>query len=39
MNPWGCFGLAHPEHAAMEQLRRILLEIDQDEQEPILGGR
>jgi hypothetical protein len=39
MNPWGRFGLAHPEHASMEPLCGILLEIDPDTQQPILGGR
>ena len=39
MNPWGRFGLAHPEHASMAQLRGMLLEIDQDAQQPIFWGR
>jgi hypothetical protein len=39
MNPLGRFGLAHPEQASMEQWRGILLEIDQDEQQPIFWGR
>jgi hypothetical protein len=36
MNPLRSLGLAHAEHVSMEQLRGILLEVDQNEQEPIL---
>ena len=39
MDPLGCFGLAHAKHAPMQQLCGILLEIDQNEQQPIFRGR
>jgi hypothetical protein len=39
MNPLCRLGLAPPEQAPMQQLRRILLEVDQDEQQPIFRGR
>jgi hypothetical protein len=38
MNPLRCLGLTHPEQASMQQLRGILLEVDQNEQEPIFRG-
>jgi hypothetical protein len=39
MNPLRCLGLAHPEQAPMEQLRGILLEVDQNEQQAIFRSR
>jgi hypothetical protein len=39
MNPLGRLGLAHPEQAPMEDLRGVLLEVDQDEQQPIFRSR
>jgi hypothetical protein len=35
MNPLRGLGLAHAEHASMQQLRGILLEVDHNAQEPI----
>jgi len=39
MNPLRGLGLAYPEQAAKQQLRGMLLEVDQNEQQPILRGR
>lgn len=36
MNPLRGLGLAHAEQAPMQQVRGMLLEADQDEQQPIL---
>jgi hypothetical protein len=38
MNPWGGFGLAHAKQAPMQQLCRILLEIDENAPQPIFRG-
>ena len=38
MNPLGGFGLAHAKQVPMQQLRRVLLEIDENEQQPIFRG-
>jgi hypothetical protein len=38
MNPRRGLGLAPAEHASMEQLGGILLEVDQHEQQPIFRG-
>src|SRR5919198_5998395 len=38
MNPWCRLRLAHVEQAPMQQLRRILLAVDQDEQQAIFRG-
>jgi hypothetical protein len=39
MNPLRGLGLAHAEQAPMQQLRRILLEVDQHEQQSLFRGR
>ena len=39
MNPLRRFGLAHAEHAAMEEVRGMLLEVDENEQQAILRCR
>ena len=38
MNPLGRVGLAHAKQAALQQLRGILLEIDENKQQPIFRG-
>ena len=39
MNPWRRFGLTHAEHAAMEQVNGMLLEVDEHEQQAIFRCR
>jgi hypothetical protein len=39
MNPLSRLGLAHPEHAPLQQWRGMLLELDQDEYQLIFRGR
>lgn len=39
MNPLMSFALAHPKQPPLHDLERIGLQVDQDKQEPILGGR
>jgi hypothetical protein len=39
MHPWCRFGLAHAEQPAMEQVRGMLFEVDQNAEEPIFWGR
>src|SRR5215831_4877762 len=39
MNPLRRFGLTHAKHAAMEEVRGMLLEVDENEQQAILRGR
>jgi len=39
MNPLMCLALAHPEQPPLHDLERIGLQVDQDEQQPILGPR
>ena len=38
MNPLCRFGLPHAEQTAMEQVRGMLFEVDQNEEEPIFCG-
>jgi hypothetical protein len=35
MNPWRRLGLAHAEHASMQPLRGVLLEVDQDKHQAV----
>ena len=37
MHPWCRFGLAHAEQTAMEQVRGMLFEVDQNREEPSSG--
>jgi hypothetical protein len=39
MNPLMRFALAHPEQSPLHHLEGIGFQIDQDKQQPILGGR
>jgi hypothetical protein len=39
MNPLMGFALAHPEQPSLHHLEGVGLQIDQDTQQPVLGGR
>ena len=39
MNPLMGLALAHPEQPPLDHLKGIGLQVDQDKQQPILGGR